>query len=197
MSTKSRSSVFCLPVFALAGLVLMIPMAATPSFANSLDTQSYVGTAFGTSAFVANTVLVGQTAPVTLGGTCGTSQQPLNIPASAAGVNLPPLISGGAVNTDVASSAQNATASANTTTISLLGGLITAQAIKAVSATTLGSNGTFQVSSAGSSFTNLVVLGHVYNGSVAPNTRLNLPIIGYVVLNEQTSNISNALANLT
>jgi hypothetical protein len=32
---------------------------------------------------------------------------------------------------------------------------------------------------------------------VPPNTRLNLPIIGYVVLNEQISNISNSLANLT
>jgi hypothetical protein len=197
MSTRFRSSILRLPVLALAGLAVMVTIASTPSLANSLDTQSYVGKAYGTSAFVGNTVLVGQTAPVTLGGTCGTSQQPLNIPASAAGVNLPPLISGGAVNTDVASSPQSATASANTATISLLAGLITAQGIKAVSTTTLESNGTFQVSSTGSTFDNLVVLGHVYNGSVPPNTRLNLPIIGYVVLNEQISNISNSLANLT
>jgi hypothetical protein len=112
-------------------------------------------------------------------------------------VNLPPIVSGGAVNTDVTSSAQSATASANTATISLLAGLITAQAISAASSTTLQSNGTFQVSSAGSTFNNLVILGHVYNGTVPANTRINLPLIGYVVLNEQTSNISNAMANLT
>jgi hypothetical protein len=197
MSNRFRSSIFCLPVFALAGLVLMISIASTPSFATNDRTQSYVGTAFGTSAFVGNTVLVGQTAPVTLGGTCGTSRQPLNITASTAGVNLPPIVSGGAANTQVTSSPQSATATANTATISLLAGLISAQAIKAASETTLQSNGTFQVSSAGSTFSNLVILGHVYNGSVPANTQINLPLIGYIVLNEQISTISNATANLT
>jgi hypothetical protein len=146
---------------------------------------------------VGNTVLVGQTAPVTLGGTCGTSQQPLNVPGSAAGVNLFPLVRGGAVNTDVSSSPQTAQASSNTASINLLSGLISAQEIKAVSTTTLQSNGTFQVSSAGSTFNNLVILGHVYNGSVPANTRINLPLIGYAVLNEQTSNIQTSMANLT
>jgi hypothetical protein len=175
----------------------MIALTSVPCFANSVDTQSYVGTAYGTSAFVGNTVLVGQTAPVTLGGTCGTSQQPLNVPGSAAGVNLFPLVRGGAVNTDVSSSPQTAQASSNTASINLLSGLISAQEIKAVSTTTLQSNGTFQVSSAGSTFNNLVILGHVYNGSVPANTRINLPLIGYVVLNEQTSNIQTSMANLT
>ena len=59
------------------------------------------------------------------------------------------------------------------------------------------SNGTFQVSSAGSTFNNLVILGHVYNGSVPANTRINLPLVGYIVLNEQTSNIQTSMANLT
>jgi hypothetical protein len=175
----------------------MIALTSVPCFANSVDTQSYVGSAYGTSAFVGNTVLVGQTAPVTLGGTCGTSQQPLNVPGSAAGVNLFPLVRGGAVNTDVSSSPQTAQASSNTASINLLSGLISAQEIKAVSTTTLQSNGTFQVSSAGSTFNNLVILGHVYNGSVPANTRINLPLIGYAVLNEQTSNIQTSMANLT
>jgi hypothetical protein len=194
---KLRSSLFRSPGGASSVLVLMIVLSSTLGFANNIDTQSYIGTAYGTSAFVGNTVLVGQTAPVTLGGTCGTSQQPLNVPGSAAGTNLPPLVTGGAVNTDVSSSPQTAQATANTAAITLLGGLITAQAIKAVSTTTLQSNGTFQVSSAGSTFNNLVIVGHVYNGSVPANTRVNIPLIGYVVLNEQTSNISTALANLT
>lgn len=194
---KFRSSIFCLPVFAFAGLVLMIILAPTQSLANNIETQSYLGTAYGTSASIGNTVLVGQTAPVTLGGTCGLSQQPLNFPASAAGVNLPPIVNGGAVNTDVSNSAQGAQASSDTASIRLLAGLISAQEIKAVSTTTMLSNGTFQVSSAGSTFNSLVILGHVYNGSVPANTRVNLPLIGYVVLNEQTSTISNATAKLS
>jgi hypothetical protein len=121
----------------------------------------------------------------------------LNVPGSAAGVNLFPLVRGGAVNTDVSSSPQTAQASSNTASINLLSGLISAQEIKAVSTTTLQSNGTFQVSSAGSTFNNLVILGHVYNGSVPANTRINLPLIGYAVLNEQTSNIQTSMANLT
>ena len=87
---KLRSSTFNVPAALGAVLVLMIALTSVPCFANTVDTQSYVGSAYGTSAFVGNTVLVGQTAPVTLGGTCGTSQQPLNIPASAAGVNFVP-----------------------------------------------------------------------------------------------------------
>ncbi len=194
---KLRSSIFNVPAALGAVLVVMIALTSVPCFANTVDTQSYVGSAYGTSAFVGNTVLVGQTAPVTLGGTCGTSQQPLNIPASAAGVTLFPLIRGGAVNTDVSSSPQTAQASADTASLNLLSGLISAQEIKAVSSTTLQSNGTFGVSSAGSTFSNLVILGHVYNGSVPPNTRINLPLVGYVVLNEQTSNIQTSMANLT
>ena len=194
---KFRSSASSVPVGFGAVLVFMVALASMPCVANTVDTQSYQGSAYGTSAYVGNTVLVGQTAPVTLGGTCGTSQQPLNIPGTAAGVNLPLVISGGAVNTDVSSSANTAQASADTASINLLSGLITAQEIKAVSTTTRQSNGSFQVSSAGSTFSHLVILGHVYNGSVPANTRLNLPLLGYVVLNEQTSNLQNSNANLT
>ena len=194
---KFRSSIFNVPAAVGAVLVLMIALTSVPCFANNVDTQSYLGSAYGTSAFVGNTVLVGQIAPVTLGGTCGTSQQPLNVPGTAAGVNLFPIINGGAVNTDVSSSAQTAQASSDTTSLNLLSGLIIAQEIKAVSTTTLQSDGSFQVSSAGSTFNNLVILGQVYNGSVPANTRINLPLFGYVVLNEQTSNIVNSAANLT
>src|ERR1700727_590340 len=104
---KLRSSFFRSPGGASAVLVLMIVLSSVLCFATRLDTQSYLGTAYGTSAFVGNTILVGQTAPVTLGGTCGTSTQPLNVSGSAAGVSLPPLVTGGAVNTDVSSSAQS------------------------------------------------------------------------------------------
>lgn len=196
-ATYQRSSAFfALPV-TLALLALMITSASLNSFATQPDTQTYLGTAYGTYAFVGNTLLVGQTAPVTLAGPCGTSQQPLNVPGSAAGVNLPPLVTGGAVNTDVSSASQQAQASANTATISLLGGLITAQEINAVSTTTIDSNGVFHTSAAGSSVTNLMILGQKYNGSIPANTRVNIPLLGYVVLNEQLSNIGSSTATMT
>ena len=192
-----RSSALCSRPAPCVVLILMISIISIPSFATSPDTQTYLGTAYGTYAFVGNTILVGQTAPVTLAGPCGTSQQPLNVMGTGAGVNLPPLVSGGAANTDVSSASEVAQASADTVSINLLGSFITAQEIKAVSSTSIDSNGVFHVSAAGSTVNNLVIFGHVYNGSIPPNTRVNIPLLGYVVLNEQISNIGSSMATLT
>ena len=194
---RFRSSTSKLPVAVGPVLVLMIAFAVTPSFANSIETQTFMGNAYGTYATVGNSILVGQTAPVSLGGHCGTSAQPLSIPATAAGVNLAPIVTGGAVNTNVSDSGQTSTASANTATVSLLGGVIAAQAVNAVSTTTLNPDGTFNVSANGSNFAGLTILGIPYNGTIAPNTTVDLPLLGYVVLNEQTSNVVNALATMT
>jgi hypothetical protein len=119
------------------------------------------------------------------------------VPGSQAGVNLAPLVTGGAVNSNVSDSGSTASASANTATISLLGGLIAAQAINAVSTTTMNPDGTFNVSADGSTFTNLTILGLPYGGSLPPNTQIDLPLLGYVVLNEQTANVVNAMATMT
>jgi len=176
-----------------AGLALAL-LAPAGSFAQTL---SYTPSAYGTYAFVGNTVLVSQTAPASLAGLCGTSTEPLNTTGTAAGVTVLPLVSGGAANTAVSDNEQQAQAQSSTASISLLAGLITASAINAVSTTTIDNNGNFQLSSAGSNFSNLSVLGQNYNGPVAPNTRINLPLLGYVVLNEQSSNISAENATLT
>jgi hypothetical protein len=180
------------------GIVLLLTIAFAPinGFAQS-DTQTYLPSAYGTYAFVGNTVLVGQTAPTSLAGVCGTSQYPLTATATAGSVSLVPIVTGGAVNTSVSDTYQQATAQSNTATINLLGGLISAQQITAVSTTTIDDSGNFQVSATGSNFNHLVVLGRVYNGTVAPNTRINLPLLGYVVLNEQTSNIGTENATMT
>ena len=180
-----------------AALLMLVAFVSVTANAANPDTQTYMGTAYGTYAFVGGTLLVGQTAPVSLGGTCGITQEPLSYSANAAGVSLPPILSGGAASTNVSNSAQTAQAVSDTASISLVAGLITAQEIKAVSTTTIDTNGAFHVSSSGSTVSNLVILGHAYNGSIAANTRINLPLIGYVVLNEQTSNITNAQANLS
>jgi hypothetical protein len=177
-------------------VMLTIAFAPLDGLAQETYTQTYLPSAYGTYAFVGNTVLVGQTASASLAGMCGTPQYLLTATATAAGVSLPPVVTGGAVNTSVSDSANQAQAEADTTSVSLLGGLITAQEITAVGTTSIN-NGNFQVSAAGSSFNDLVVLGQPYNSSVPANTQVNLPLLGYVVLNEQISSIGNENATLT
>lgn len=177
-------------------LVLLIASAPTNSFAGAVQTVLYQGSAYGTSAFVGNTILVGQTAPVSLPLPCGTNNDNDTVVGNAAGVNDYPIVQGGAVNTSASSSpTMSAQATADTTSISLLGGLISATEIKAVSTTNLDSGG-FHVSSAGSSFNNLLVAGIPYNGLPPANTNINLLGLGYVVLNEQTQSITNTVAQL-
>ena len=189
---------FHLQSFLAAGILAILIAAAAPinSFAQN-NTQSYAPSAYGTYAFVGNTVIVGQTAPASLAGLCGTSEYPFNDTGTAAAVNVPPIVSGGAADTNVTDSYEQAQAQSSTTSISLLGGLITAQQITASSSTSIDDNGNFQVSAAGSSFSGLTILGRGYNSTVAPNTRVDLPLLGYVVLNEQSSNIGSENATLS
>jgi hypothetical protein len=184
---------------AAVAMLLLLATAFAPvnSFAQQIYTETYLPSAYGTYAFVGNTTLVGQTGPASLGGMCGTSEYPFTASGTAAAVSLPPVVTGGAVNTSVSDSYNQAQANANTGSVSLLGGLITAQQITAVSTTNMDDNFNFTVSAAGSNFNSLVVLGHVYNGSVPANTQINLPLLGYVVLNEQTPNFGTYGASLT
>ena len=77
------------------------------------------------------------------------------------------------------------TASAEAADVRVLDGLITAKAVLALA--TSYANGTTAASEAnGSTLLNLVVAGVSYaDGAPAPNTRVELPGVGYVVLNEQ------------
>jgi hypothetical protein len=79
------------------------------------------------------------------------------------------------------------TASAEAAEVSILNGLIAAKAALALA--TSYANGTTAASeSDGSTLLNLVVAGVSYaDGAPAPNTRVELPGVGYVVLNEQVS----------
>jgi hypothetical protein len=68
--------------------------------------------------------------------------------------------------------------------VKLLGSLIVADAITAVSRDTFRNGQRFS-SAQGSQFANLKVAGLVVPVNVAPNTRLSLPGVGYVIINEQ------------
>lgn len=69
--------------------------------------------------------------------------------------------------------------------VSILEGLITADAVVAMATSAI--HGTTVESNAdGSTFANLVVSGVLIAPEVAPNTRISLPGVGYVVLNAQS-----------
>ena len=73
----------------------------------------------------------------------------------------------------------DAVSSATLGTVNVLNGLITADGVVAMATSTVG-----DVNAEGSSLANLVVNG-VQVDDPAPNTRMSLPGVGYVVLNEQ------------
>ena len=68
--------------------------------------------------------------------------------------------------------------------VSLLSGLITADGVTALASSAL-SDGAASSNAEGSLLDNLVVNGTSISSDVAPNTRVDLPGVGYVVLNEQ------------
>lgn len=79
------------------------------------------------------------------------------------------------------------TATAEAADVNILNGLIAAKAVLALA--TSYANGTTAASeSDGSTLLSLVIAGVSYtDGPLAPNTRIELPGVGYVVLNEQIS----------
>jgi len=85
----------------------------------------------------------------------------------------------GPVTTD----GSTAVSSATLGVVSLLNGLITADGVVAMASSSIGDAGA-NSNAAGSSLGNLVVGGAAI-ADPAPNTRMSLPGVGYVLLNEQ------------
>ena len=179
----------------LTFLVLVFCAGVTQQVALAQSsTLVFGGSAFGTDAYVGTTFLSGKTAYVTLGD-CSTTVG-ADVTNKVASVNVPPIFTTGAVNTAALTSATMSQATARVQQASALSGLLTADNIMAVSMT-MNQNGTLQVSAAGSSFTNLVVAGNKIQGTPPPNTKIDLPGFGYVILNEQRSHIIGSTAKLT
>ncbi|MGH7519695.1 MAG: choice-of-anchor P family protein [Gemmatimonadales bacterium] len=87
-------------------------------------------------------------------------------------------------------SQSDAFSSATLGSVSILNGLITADGVVAMASSTSGNS-----NAEGSSLANLVVNG-VQVSNPAPNTRVNLPGVGYVVLNEQMSTSGGITVNM-
>jgi hypothetical protein len=140
--------------------------------------------AYGTYAVVGTTVKLTGTAAVGL--PACSSQAGATASNTVASVNALPIVTTGAVDTSVGTTTTSADATASIASLNLLGGLISASAVKAVSTTSRVAN-SFKLSAAGSSFSSLLVDGMPMSNNVAPNTTLSLAGFGKVVLNEQTT----------
>jgi len=158
----------------------------------------YFGEAHGSSANVADRVVAGRSFPVYMG-SCGTLRPPLTMSNTGATVNARPHVTTGAIDTTASaldvSGTRTARTSATTHSVNVLSGLITADEVRAVSATSNDNSG-FHTSGAGSRLANLVVAGIPILVLPGPNTRIDLAGIGHVILNEQVSNIQPASASL-
>ena len=162
----------------------------------------FSASAYGTYAFVGSTIVAGKTAPVSVGSGCGTAAVNQTASGTVASVTVPFVITTGAVNTTAASTTNSATATSDVhqvstlQPISLLGGLISASEVKAVS-TTVQSGGTLSVNETGSAMVNLVVAGMSIAALPAPNTTIALPGVGKVVLNEYIPSSGTNMKGLT
>ena len=192
--------VHLLTLAAGAGLVASALTAAAPAMAQrAVATETaFQGSAYGSLVTVASTVRSGRSALSTLG--C-TSQTGVTHTNSIASVSVPPLLSTGTVKTSATSVATpGGPASVSTATTqgaSALGGLVKATTVRSVSSTTEHAPGSFGTSAAGTEFVGLVVAGHHISGTPAPNTKITLPGVGYVILNQQVSTVTKTRASLT
>jgi hypothetical protein len=142
--------------------------------------QTVGGTAYGT--YVNALGITTQSPVATLPSSGGMSvgdAQTFGVP-SAIDARWLKAVTTGAVDTP-ASSSQSTSELEN---VSVLSGLITADNVTAIASSYQNAEGAAS-NAAGSGFVNLVVAGTAVTTDVAPNTRVDLPGVGYAVLNEQ------------
>lgn len=178
---------------ATAATAMALAPAATASAANG--TFGYQGNAFGTAVQVAGVVTSDPTAVVSFG--CGTPAG-FDRTVTTAGVDVPP----GTLNTGTITSngqtSESPTFSRTSSTVedvSVLGGLVTANAVTSVSTTSNDGDG-FSVSDEGTRFAGLRVLGLPVLVGTDPNTRITLPGVGFVIINQQQSQVGDDAAGL-
>ncbi len=203
MSSRVPQFVRSAPLTAIAAVAALSfavvqagPASAATTVASS-TTQSlhaHVGDAYGTVLF-GSAVSSGPSARLVIGCTTATGIHQTN---TVAGVNVSPALISGTVNTTADTSAApiGTRTSATVQNVKLLNGLVRAAALRSVSYTTFDATG-FHITAAGTTFTSLVVAGHSISAGVAPNSKVNLAGLGYVLLNEHVSRIGTGSAALT
>src|SRR5437867_1698945 len=204
---KGTMKIFAVVIFGLGLAFGFGPAARTATPAPEAGTSSgfqFVADAYGTQATLGNVVVAGRTAVSTLG-PCGTVEPPVHNENTVASTDASPLFTTGVINTTadgniLQGNRLQAMATADVHDANLLitqlGGVITADEVKAVSTTTHDGTG-FHTSAAGSTFVNLVVAGVPITVLPAPNTSISLPGFGHVVLNEQITKMKPTSASFT
>jgi len=161
----------------LVGLVLPLSWIATTAAGQMRAANAQ---AFGVAV---NTPTVNQTSPyvvLPVGGDMVTDQgQTVTVPNFVTAQDAFAIVTGDADPTY----GSNAVSSATLGAVNLLNGLVTTDGVVAIATSTLGDGGAAS-DAEGSSLSNLVVNG-VGVDNPAPNTRIDLPGTGYVLLNEQ------------
>jgi hypothetical protein len=159
----------------------LLALGLLAGMVQGVQAQSVTGKAFGTYVNVAGV----------------TSQSPVaNLPTAAGGMatgqadafSVAGAVDASQLNAITTGSVDNKKSGAQSTSevegVNAAGGAITADIVTAVATSYAGSLGGGGDAS-GSGFTNLAVNGVPVTDEVAANTRVDLPGIGYVVLNEQ------------
>jgi hypothetical protein len=147
----------------------------------------FAGHGWGTSASGGG-FKAGKTANVVMW--CRT-KPPIHASNSAASVKVPGALDIGEIATNVdgtvVPNGKKSVATTNVQNVSILGGLITADQLKAVSTTVHTATG-FALSDAGAVWSNINLLGQplpLPSQVPDPNTKVDIPGVGYMILNEQ------------
>lgn len=173
----------------LVSLVLPIAWSLDPieGHAQTVRAESY--------GVAVRTALVNQKTPYAVLPTDGALAEDQAQSVSVAGLVTAQdafAIATGAADATYGSSAEGTTTLGR---VSILSGLITADGVVAIASSAVD-DGTASANAAGSSLANLVVNGVAIPSSVAPNTKVSLPGVGYVVLNEQIQSASGITVNM-
>ena len=165
----------------LAGLVLPLLWAGSLTAQQSARAESF--------DLAVNTATISQKAPsATLPAEGGTTQ------VQSGDVTIGTLVTAldafATVSGSVDGVYSDAVSSATLGAVSILNGVITADGVVAMATSTAGNS-----NADGSSVSNLVVNG-VQISDPAPNTRVDLPGVGYAVLNEQIASAGGITVNM-
>jgi len=157
-------------------------LLALTLLAGAVQAQSVTGKAYGTYVSLAGVVSQSPVATLPVTGGMATGQADVfGVPGSVDARWLNAVTTG-----DVDLKKTGAQSTSEVENVSVAAGAITADIVTAVSTSYLGQfTGGTDVS--GSGFTNLVVNGVPVTTDVAPNTRVDLPGVGFAILNEQIS----------
>ncbi|HKC38206.1 MAG TPA: choice-of-anchor P family protein [Gemmatimonadales bacterium] len=155
-------------------------LVALTLLAGAVQAQSVTGKAFGTYVNVAGIVAQSPVATLPTTGGMATGQvDAFGVPGSVDAQRLNAVTTGA-----VDSKKTGAQSTSEVEDVSTAGGAITADVVTAVATSYFGQF-TGGSDATGSGFTNLAVNGVPVTEDVAPNTRVDLPGVGYAILNEQ------------